>query len=107
MIGKPEVRLNAHEGLVTTSSIKVEVKKKHISFGWNFSCFAAHLIERDLFCSSVPCARLRGNVTPVVLVFSTSGFHRLFATKPISSETSKAERRSSLATIVLFGTRGP
>jgi bifunctional DNA-binding transcriptional regulator/antitoxin component of YhaV-PrlF toxin-antitoxin module len=31
------------------SSIKVEVKKKHISFGWNFSCFAAHLIEGDLF----------------------------------------------------------
>ncbi len=30
-------------------SIKGEVKKKHISFGWNFSCFAAHLIERDLF----------------------------------------------------------
>ena len=28
---------------------KVEVKKKHISFGWNFSCFAAHLIERDVF----------------------------------------------------------
>jgi hypothetical protein len=31
------------------SSIKGEVKKKHISFGWNFSCFSAHLIERDLF----------------------------------------------------------
>jgi hypothetical protein len=31
------------------SSIKGEVKKKHISFGWSFSCFAAHLIERDLF----------------------------------------------------------
>ena len=31
------------------SSIKVEVKKKHISFGWNFSCFAAQLIERDRF----------------------------------------------------------
>ena len=30
-------------------SIKVEVKKKHISCGWNFSCFAAHLMERDLF----------------------------------------------------------
>jgi hypothetical protein len=30
-------------------SIKVEVKKKHISRGWNFSCFAAHLMERDLF----------------------------------------------------------
>ena len=36
-------------------------------------------------------AELRG---PAVWVFSTGGFHRLFATKPISSETSKAERRS-------------
>jgi hypothetical protein len=31
------------------SSIKEEVKKKHISFGRNFSCFSAHSIERDLF----------------------------------------------------------
>jgi len=31
------------------SSIKVEVKKKHFSVGRNFSCFAAHSIERDLF----------------------------------------------------------
>src|SRR5580704_12047947 len=31
------------------SSIKGEVKKKHISFGWSFFCFSAHLIERDLF----------------------------------------------------------
>jgi hypothetical protein len=30
-------------------SIKVEVKKKHLFFGWKFSCFAAHLSERDLF----------------------------------------------------------
>jgi putative transposase len=30
-------------------SIKVEVKKKHSSIGRNFSCFAAHLIEQDLF----------------------------------------------------------
>src|SRR6267143_6442819 len=44
-----------------------------------------------------------GPCDPVVLVFSTSGFHRLFATKPVSSETSKAERRSSLATIVPLG----
>ena len=34
---------------IETTSIKGEVKKKHISFGWNFSCFAAHLIELDLF----------------------------------------------------------
>src|ERR1700693_2256280 len=31
------------------SSIKGEVKKKHFSFGWNFSCFSAHSIELVLF----------------------------------------------------------
>jgi len=31
------------------SSIKEEVKKKHISFGRNFSCFSAHSIEQVLF----------------------------------------------------------
>jgi hypothetical protein len=35
-----------------------------------------------------------GHGGPAVWVFSTSGFHRLFATKPVSSETSKAERWS-------------
>jgi hypothetical protein len=30
-------------------SIKVEVKKKHSSGGWRFSCFAAHLFEQGLF----------------------------------------------------------
>jgi len=35
--------------LCLVSSIKGEVKKKHISFGRTFSCFSAHLIERDLF----------------------------------------------------------
>jgi hypothetical protein len=30
-------------------SIKEEVKKKHLSNGGSFSCFAAHLIEGDLF----------------------------------------------------------
>src|SRR5215471_19038561 len=32
---------------------------------------------------------------PAVWIFSASGFHRFFATKPVSSETSKAERRSN------------
>jgi hypothetical protein len=31
------------------SSIKEEVKKKHLSLGWKFSCFSAHTIERELF----------------------------------------------------------
>src|ERR1700746_3595354 len=43
---------------------------------------------------------------PGGLVFSTSGFHCLLATRPVSSETSKAER-GQVATIVLSGTRGP
>jgi hypothetical protein len=33
-----------------------------------------------------------GYFGPAIWVFSTSGFHRFFATKPIGSETSKAER---------------
>src|SRR6202521_5461988 len=48
-----------------------------------------------------------GQGDPVDWVFSTSGFHRFFASKPVSSETSKAERWSNLATIVLLGTRWP
>src|ERR1700735_1655272 len=35
-----------------------------------------------------------GHVSPVVRCSSTSGFHRWFATKPVCSETSKAEPRS-------------
>jgi hypothetical protein len=34
---------------VPISSIKEEVKKKHLCNGWTFSCFAAHLTELDLF----------------------------------------------------------
>src|SRR5712672_2215478 len=44
--------------------MKGEFKKKHISFGWNFSCFSDHLIERELFRSTAPCTRLRGHATP-------------------------------------------
>src|ERR1700687_1074813 len=35
-----------------------------------------------------------GRVAPAIWVFSTSGFHYVLATKPVSSETSKAERWS-------------
>jgi hypothetical protein len=34
---------------VPISSIKVEVKKKHPSNGWTFSCFTADSIEQDMF----------------------------------------------------------
>jgi hypothetical protein len=45
---------------------------------------------------SVLIARTKCSVAvhfcPAIWVFSTSSFHRFFATKPVSSETSKAER---------------
>ena len=44
-----------------------------------------------------------GHVDPAVWVFSSSGFHRFFATKPVRSETSKAARGRSVPTIVLSG----
>src|SRR5258708_30086949 len=48
---------------------------------------------------SVLTARTRcsvaGQCGPAVGVFSASGFHRFFATKPVCSETNKAERRSN------------
>jgi len=42
------------------TSVKGEVKKKHISFGRKFSCFSAQLFEQDLFWPAAPYARLLG-----------------------------------------------
>ena len=38
--------------------------------------------------------------------FSTSGFHRIFATKPVCSETNK-QNGCQVPTMVPLGTRGP
>ncbi len=77
-----------------------------------------HLLRLEFFLLRSPLDRARsvltyramcsvaGHSDPVDWVFSTSGFHRFLATKPVSSETNKAERWSNLATIVLFETRG-
>src|SRR5712664_4557467 len=76
-----------------------------------------HLLRLEFFLLRSPLDRARsvltyramcsvaGHSDPVDWVFSTSGFHRFLATKPVSSETNKAERWSNLATIVLFETR--
>jgi hypothetical protein len=53
-----------------------------------------------------PMGSVAVQCTSVVWVFSTSGFHRFFATKPVRSETSK-QYGGQVATIVLSGTRGP
>jgi hypothetical protein len=42
---------------------------------------------------------------PVAWAFSISAFHRFLATKPVRSETKKAERSSNVATIVLSESR--
>ena len=86
---------------VLVSSIKGEVKKKHISFGWKFSCFAAHVIERDLFCSSAPCARLRGNATPwfgfsLPAVFIASWRRSLSVPKPTKQNGGQVGDHSSI-----------
>lgn len=46
---KQERKVSRKRVMLLVRSIKGEVKKKYISFGWTFSCFSAHLIERDLF----------------------------------------------------------
>ena len=78
-----------------------------------------HLLRLKVFLLLSPLERARsvltyrticsvaGQCAPLVWVFSTSGVHRFLATKPVSSETNKAEPGQILATIVLSGTRGP
>jgi hypothetical protein len=77
-----------------------------------------HLLRPEFFLLSSPCDQARsvlnframdsgaGHSDPAIWVFSTSGFHRLFATKPVGSETSK-QYGGQVATIVLSGTRSP
>src|SRR5580704_5775576 len=77
-----------------------------------------HLPRPEFFLLPSPLNRARsvlnframdsgaGHGDPAIWVFSTSGFHRFFATKPVSSETSK-QYGGQVATIVLSGTRGP
>jgi hypothetical protein len=63
-----------------------------------------HLLRLEFFLLRSPLDRARsvlncramvsgaGHCDPAVWVFSISGFQRFFATKPVRSETSKAER---------------
>src|SRR5262249_43905492 len=67
---------------------------------------AAPVNDQDVFLSDRTMCSVAGHVCPTFGGSSTSGFHRLLATRPVSSETSKAER-AQVASIVLSGTRGP
>src|SRR5215467_14258705 len=83
---------------IKESSIKGEVKKKHDCAGWSFLASQPTYLSKT--CFAFP-RRFSAR-----LVFSTGGFHCLFATRPVSSETSK-QNGDQMATMVLFGTRGP
>jgi hypothetical protein len=82
-------------GIRPVKFYKKESQEKNVSHGWNFSCFAAHLNEQDSVLTGHTVCSVAGHLGPAIGVFSTSGFHRSIATKPVSSETSKPERRSN------------
>src|ERR1035437_7161380 len=79
---------------------------RHDKFYKGGSQEKTHVLRPEFFLLPSPHDRARsvpgrramdsgcGHCDPAVWIFSTSGFHRLFATKPFSSETSKAERWS-------------
>ena len=82
-------------------SIKEEVKKKHFSLGWKFSCFSAHTIERELFGPTAPCARLRGTVPQrfgfsLPAVFIASWQRSLSVPKPAKQNVVKFGDHSSI-----------
>jgi hypothetical protein len=64
-------------------------------------------LKMSRICSNLPRHSLGWRALwPSVLGFPVSSFHRFFATKPISSETSK-QNVGQMATMVLSGTPGP
>jgi hypothetical protein len=81
-------------------------QEKYLSRGRIFSCSPAPLIEQGLFWPSAPWTRFVAQPGTAVWGFSPSGFHRLFATKPVSSETDK-QIGGQVPTMVLLGTRSP
>ena len=92
---------------VELAPIKGGVEIKHLCAGWSSSCFSARGEGAEYVLTARTRCSVAGQYGPAVWVFSTSGFHRFFATKPVSSETNKAERGRLVSTMVLSGTRGP
>src|SRR6202158_4999081 len=68
---------------------KRKSQEKHFAHRRIFSCFPARVNERGWFCSSAPWTRFGAQPDAAVWIFNPSGFHRLFATKPVRSETNK------------------
>ena len=86
------------------SSIKGEVKKKHVCYDRSFSCFPARVNEQE-FRPAAPWARCTGHCGPAMGVSSTSGFHRLWQRSRSVLRPAK-QNGGQVPTMVLWETRG-
>src|SRR3984957_1537164 len=84
---------------------KRKSQEKHFSARRIGSAFPALLNEREWFWSSAPWTRFGEQPRPAVWIFSPRGFHRMFATTPVCSETHK-RNGCQVPTMVLSEARG-
>ena len=84
---------------------KRKSQEKHFTLRRKFSDFPACLIERGCFLPSAPWTRFGAQPITAVWIFSPSGFHRVFATKPVRSETDK-QNGCQVPTMVLSEAHG-
>ena len=70
---------------------KRKSQEKHFALRRKCSDFPACLIERGCFLPSAPWTRFFAQPLRAVWNFSVSGFHPVFSTKPVNSETHKQD----------------
>jgi hypothetical protein len=80
-------------------------QEKYLSCSRIFSYFPARVNEQGWFWPSAPWTRFDAQPGMAVWIFSPSGFHRVVATKPVSSETDK-QNGCQVPTMVLSEARG-
>ena len=84
---------------------KRKSQEKHFALRRKVSDFPACLIERGCFLLSAPWTRYVAQPITAVWIFSVSGFHRMFSTKPVNSETHK-QNGCQVPTMVLSEAHG-
>src|ERR1035437_149342 len=89
----------------TDKFYKRKSQEKHFALRRKFSDFPACLIERGCFLLSAPWTRYVAQPITAVWIFSVSGFHRMFSTKPVNSETHK-QSGCQVPTMVLSEAHG-
>ena len=84
---------------------KRKSQEKHFTLRRIVSDFPALLNEREWFWPSAPWTRFCAQPMAAVWIFSPRGFHRMFATTPVCSETDK-RNGCQVPTMVLSEARG-